>query len=165
MLNGKEISWDEARDVVSEKLAAAGSKVAVISGDQSGTVNEVFSALLADKGSDAFYSMPCDMQAADKAWTGLMGGSGQIGYDLENADMVLLAGADALESWGPTVANMKAFAANESGKFVFAGPMQTKTASVNIQVGARPGRRHGCLHPGYLLLCVAGRQVRARSRL
>ncbi len=130
MLNGKEISWDEARDVVSEKLAAAGSKVAVISGDQSGTVNEVFSALLADKGSDAFYSMPCDMQAADKAWTGLMGGSGQIGYDLENADMVLLAGADALESWGPTVANMKAFAANESGKFVFAGPMQTKTASV-----------------------------------
>jgi len=130
MLNGEEITWEKANEVVAEKLSAAGSKVAVISGDQTGTVNEVFSALLADKGSDAFYTMPCEMQAADKAWTGLMGGSGQIGYDMENADLVLLAGADALESWGPTVANMKAFAANENGKFIFAGPMQTKTASV-----------------------------------
>jgi len=130
MLNGKEISWDDANKLVSEKLAAAGSKVAVISGDQTGTVNEVFSGLLASQGSDAFYSMPSDMQAADKAWTGLMGGSGQIGYDMENADVVLLAGADALESWGPTVANMKAFANNENGKFIFAGPMQTRTASV-----------------------------------
>ncbi|MBG0790316.1 MAG: molybdopterin-dependent oxidoreductase [Desulfovibrionaceae bacterium] len=130
MLNGEEISWDKAKEVVAEKLDAAGSSVAVISGDQNGTVNEVFSALLADKGSDAFYMMPCDMQAADKAWTGLMGGYGQIGYDLEGADVVLLAGADALESWGPTVANLKAFAANGSGKFLFAGPMQTKTAAV-----------------------------------
>jgi len=130
MLNGKEISWDEAKTLVSEKLAAAGSKVAVISGDQTGTVNEVFSGLLASQGSDAFYSMPSDLQKADKAWTGLMGGSGQIGYDMENADVVLLAGADALESWGPTVANMKAFGSNESGKFIFAGPVQTRTASV-----------------------------------
>lgn len=130
MLNGEEISWEKAKEVVAEKLDAAGSSVAVISGDQTGTVNEVLSALLADKGSDAFYMMPCDMLAASKAWNGLMGGSGQVGYDLENADMVLLAGADALESWGPTVANLKAFAANESGKFVFAGPMQTKTAAV-----------------------------------
>ena len=130
MLDGKEISWDEAKKVVAEKLSAAGSKVAVISGDQTGTVNEVFSGLLAGQGSDAFYSMPCDMQAADKAWSGLMGGSGQVGYDMENADVVLLAGADALESWGPTVANLKAFAGNENGKFIFAGPMQTKTASV-----------------------------------
>ncbi|EGB13332.1 molybdopterin dinucleotide-binding region [Pseudodesulfovibrio mercurii] len=133
MLDGQEITWEKAQEVVAEKLAAAGSKVAVISGDQTGTVNEVFSALLNDKGSDAFYVMPCDMQAADKAWTGLMGGSGQIGYDLEGADLVLLAGADALESWGPTVANLKAFAANESGKFIFAGPMQTKTASVTAK--------------------------------
>nr|WP_285906510.1 menaquinone reductase molybdopterin-binding-like subunit QrcB [Pseudodesulfovibrio sp. SB368] len=129
-LNGAEISWDEARTIVAEKLAAAGSKVAVISGDQSGTINEVFSALLTNQGSDDFYAMPCEMQTADKAWAGLMGGSGQVGYDLEKADVVLLAGADALESWGPTVANMQAFAANDSGKFIFAGPMQTRTAAV-----------------------------------
>jgi anaerobic selenocysteine-containing dehydrogenase len=129
-LNGAEISWDEAKQIVAEKLAAAGSKVAVVSGDQTGTVNEVFSALLASQGSDAFYAMPCEMQTANTAWNGLMGGSGQVGYDLENADVVLLAGADALESWGPTVANMQAFAANESGKFIFAGPVQTRTAAV-----------------------------------
>jgi anaerobic selenocysteine-containing dehydrogenase len=131
MLGGKEISWDEAKQVVTEKLAAAGNKVAVISGDQTGTVNEVFSALLSSQGSDAFYAMPCEMQTADKAWTSLMGGSGQIGYDLENADVVLLAGADALESWGPTVANMKAFADSKAGKFLFAGPVQTRTAAVS----------------------------------
>jgi len=130
MLNGESITWEKATEVVAEKLEAAGNRVAVISGDQTGTINEVLSALLVDKGSDAFYAMPCDMQAADKAWTGLMGGSGQVGYDMESADVVLLAGADALESWGPTVANLKAFAANEGGKFIFAGPMQTKTASV-----------------------------------
>jgi len=129
-LNGAEISWDEASRIVAEKLASAGSRVAVISGDQSGTINEVFSALLASKGSDGFYAMPCEMQTADKAWSGLMGASGQVGYDLKNADVVLLAGADALESWGSTVANMQAFAANDSGKFIFAGPMQTRTAAV-----------------------------------
>ena len=133
MLKGKGISWDEAKKLVSEKLAAAGSNVAVISGDQTGTVNEVFSGLLASKGSDAFYAMPSDMQTADKAWTGLMGGSGQVGFDLENADVVLLAGADALESWGPTVANKKAFVNNENGKFIFAGPVQTRTASVTTK--------------------------------
>ncbi|WP_419787642.1 menaquinone reductase molybdopterin-binding-like subunit QrcB [Pseudodesulfovibrio sp.] len=130
MLKGEPITWEKAKEIVSEKLEAAGSKVAVISGDQTGTVNEVLSALIASKGSDSFYSMPCDMQAASKAWNGLMGGSGQIGYDLKGADAVLLAGADALESWGPTVANLKAFAENEGGKFIFAGPLQTKTASV-----------------------------------
>jgi anaerobic selenocysteine-containing dehydrogenase len=130
MLNGEKISWEKAEEVLTEKLAAAGSNVAVISGDQTGTANELLSAVLTGKQSDKFYMMPCDMQAADKAWTGLMGGSGQIGYDMENADVVLLAGADALESWGPTVANMKSFAANGSGKFLFAGPMQTKTAAV-----------------------------------
>ena len=130
MLKGEKISWDKAQEVLVEKLDAAGSNVAVISGDQTGTANELLSAVLTAKQSDKFYMMPCDMQAADKAWTGLMGGSGQVGYDMENADVVLLAGADALESWGPTVANLKSFAANGSGKFIFAGPVQTKTAAV-----------------------------------
>lgn len=130
MLNGEAVSWDKARDIVAEKLEAAGSNVAVISGDQTGTINEVFSALLADKGSDAFYAMPCDMQVADKAWTGLMGGSGQIGYDFAGSDAILLAGADALESWGAVVPNRAAFAENEVRNLIFAGPMQTKTAAV-----------------------------------
>lgn len=130
MLNGEAISWDQAKEIVAEKLEAAGSKVAVISGDQTGTVNEVFSALLAAKGSDAFYTMPCDMQAADKAWTGLMGGSGQIGYDFAGSDAILLAGADALESWGAVIANRTAFAKNEARNLIFAGPMQTKSAAV-----------------------------------
>ncbi|WP_147821863.1 menaquinone reductase molybdopterin-binding-like subunit QrcB [Salidesulfovibrio onnuriiensis] len=123
------ISWDEAQSLLADKLAAAGGKVAVISGDQTGTANEVFSGFLAGLGSEDYFQMPCDMQAASRAYNGVMGGSGMPGYDFENADYVLLAGADALESWGPTVANMKAFSAS-SAKYVFAGPMQTRTASV-----------------------------------
>lgn len=123
------ISWDEAQSLLADKLAAAGGKVAVISGDQTGTANEVFSGLLAGLGSEDFFQMPCDMQAASRAFNGVMGGSGQVGYDFENADYVLLAGADALESWGATVSNLKAFSAS-SAKYVFAGPVQTRTASV-----------------------------------
>lgn len=123
------ISWDDAQALLADKLAAAGGKVAVISGDQTGTANEVFSGFLAGLGSEDFFQMPCDMQAAIRAFNGVMGGSGQVGYDFEEADYILLAGADALESWGPTVSNMKAFA-DSSAKYVFAGPVQTRTASV-----------------------------------
>ncbi len=126
------VTWDDARALLADKLAAGGGKVAVISGDQTGTANEVFSGFLAGLGSEDFFQMPCDMQAASRAYNGVMGGAGQVGYDLENADYVLLAGADAFESWGPTVSNMKTFSAT-AAKYVFAGPVQTRTASVTAR--------------------------------
>ncbi|KAB1440287.1 menaquinone reductase molybdopterin-binding-like subunit QrcB [Pseudodesulfovibrio senegalensis] len=130
------ITWEDAKAMLADKLAAASGKVAFISGDQTGTANEVFSGFLAGLGSEDYLQMPCDMQAASRAFNGVMGGEGQVAYDLENADFVLLAGADAMESWGPTVATKKAFAASHpvgekaSAKYVFASPVQTHTASV-----------------------------------
>ncbi|MDD4730892.1 MAG: molybdopterin-dependent oxidoreductase [Desulfovibrio sp.] len=130
------VSWDEAKKLLAEKLGAAGSSVAVISGDDTGSGNEVFSALLAELGSDDYYMMPSPQMAATRAWNGLMGGEGQIGYDIAGSDFVLFAGADALSSWGPTVSNMNAFAeshpAGEKAKstYVYAGPARNHTSSV-----------------------------------
>ncbi|MGE4291352.1 MAG: menaquinone reductase molybdopterin-binding-like subunit QrcB [Desulfovibrio sp.] len=132
----ESISWDDAKKLLAEKIQAAGSSVAVISGDDTGTGNEVFSGLLAELGSSDYYMMPSPQMAATKAWNGLMGGEGQLGYDLENADFVLFAGVDGLDSWGPSVSYMKAFAASHpageeaTAAYVYAGPARNHTASV-----------------------------------
>ncbi|MFW5837979.1 MAG: menaquinone reductase molybdopterin-binding-like subunit QrcB, partial [Desulfovibrionaceae bacterium] len=140
-VNGElqQITWDEAASIMADKLgpvAGKDGKLAVISGDESGTANEVLSGLAAALGATDYYLMPGDGQTASRVWSGLMGGSGQIGYDMENADFVLMVGADALESWGPTVRNQKAFcAAHPMGKkpdatYVYAGPTLGRTAAV-----------------------------------
>jgi anaerobic selenocysteine-containing dehydrogenase len=136
----KQITWKEAATLLAGKVGATAGKdgkLAMISGDESGTINEVLSGFTAALGASDYYLMPGDEQTASRVWTGLMGGKGQIGYDLENADLTLFIGADALESWGPTVRNKKAFSASRpSGRtprasYVYAGPVQTRTAAVS----------------------------------
>ncbi|MBN2139409.1 MAG: molybdopterin-dependent oxidoreductase [Desulfovibrionaceae bacterium] len=133
------VSWDEALEVLAAKLkSAAGGdgKALFISGDDSGTANEVFSAFMAKLGQSGFYYMPGEAQAAGRAWRETMNGSGQVGFDIEDSDCVLFIGADALDSWGPTVRNQKAFdathplGAEAAAKYVYAGPVQTRTAAV-----------------------------------
>lgn len=129
----KSISWDEALSQLESKLKAAmgaDGKIAVISGDENGTAGEVLSAFLSKTGNTGFYQMPCEKQNAHVAWNKMMNGKGQIGYDLDNADFVLFVGADALDSWGPTVRNQKAF--GKGGKKIYyAGPVQNRTAAVS----------------------------------
>ena len=133
------IKWEDAEALLVEKLTplkGQDGKIAAINGDETGTVSEVLSALLAGLGSQAYYVMPGEMFTAEKG-VKLMGGSGQPGFDIEGADLVLMIGADALDSWGATVANQKAFAASRptggevGAKFVYAGPMLNRTASVS----------------------------------
>ncbi len=130
--NGQAISWDEALELLQAKLAEAGDSVAVISGDDTGTVNEILSAIAPNE----YYMMPSSLGTATRAWNGLLEGEGQIGYDLANSDLVLMIGADALESWGTTVANQKAFAASHptseeaSAEYIYAAPRGGHTASV-----------------------------------
>lgn len=129
------LTWDEAEKLVADQVGGAGSSVAVISGDDTGTVNEVLSGFTAELGG-SFYQMPSALGAATKAWNGLMGGDGQIGYDMANSDFVLLIGAEAFESFGTHVAYQKAFADShptgeeETAKYVFAGPYKSHTGSV-----------------------------------
>ena len=130
------LTWEDATILLTEQLKAAGSSVAAISGDETGTANDVLSAFVAGLGGD-YYMMPSAQTAAAKAYNQMMGGSGQVGYDLDGADLVLAAGADILESWGPTVAYSRAFRdshpINEkaTATYVYAGPVQNRTAAVS----------------------------------
>lgn len=134
----EEIKWEDAEALLIEKLTplkGQEGKIAAISGDETGTANEVLSAMLAGLGSNGFYVMPGEMFTASKG-VKLMGGSGQPGFDLAGADLVLMIGADALDSWGTTVANQKAFAATRptggeaTAQYLYAGPVLNNTASV-----------------------------------
>jgi anaerobic selenocysteine-containing dehydrogenase len=144
----KSLSWDEAGKLLGQKISSAGSKVAAVNGDENGSGKEVLSAFLAALGSRDSYSMPTDSAVTARAWR-KMNGSGQIGFDLENSDYVLLSGADALSSWGPVVRNQKAFA-DRKGKWAYAGPVQSGSGSVADKwIPVRPGRE------GTFLLGVA----------
>ncbi|WP_028574199.1 menaquinone reductase molybdopterin-binding-like subunit QrcB [Desulfonatronovibrio hydrogenovorans] len=137
----ESISWEEARQMVVEKLSniKGTNGLALISGDENGTINQVLSGFVASMGGTGFYQMPGDAADADRAWK-LMNGQGRIGYDLENSDYVLMLGADVLSSWGTVVRNQKAFGA-KTGKYVYAGPIQTGSAAVSDQwVPVRPGQ-------------------------
>ena len=138
-----ELEWKDAAKIVKEKLAAAGRSVAIISGDENGSTNEVLSAFAKAVGSDDMFLMPSDAQCAAKA-AELMGMKAQLGYDLENSDYVFAIGANVLESWGTVIRNRRIFKnthphpyrAGEkkeeapSAVFAYAGPVQNNTAAV-----------------------------------
>lgn len=127
----RDIGWEEAENLLAEKLKSAGADMAVISGDETGSVTDVLAGLAARAGSDKVFLMPGESAPAAGALA-MFGGDGQIGYDVENAGYVLLLGADMLESWGNVCRNGKAFAAGRSrnARYVYAGPAQNGTSSV-----------------------------------
>lgn len=137
----KPISWDDAQALVAEKLGAVkgqDGKAAFISGDENGSAGEVLSAFTAGLGGK-YFLMPSDGMATAKAWSG-MGGAGQVGYDIENADFVLAIGANVLDSWGTPVLNQKAFGAGKTA-YAFIGAVQNNTAVVSkLWLPTEPGK-------------------------
>ncbi|QAZ67217.1 menaquinone reductase molybdopterin-binding-like subunit QrcB [Solidesulfovibrio carbinolicus] len=136
--NGKTfapITWEQALVEMAEKLGAAKGAVASISGDNTGTINEVLTALTAKLGSAGSFMMPSEATTAAKAMK-LMGAQGQAGYDFENADTVLVLGADIFETWGTSSRNRKAFGASRpagdkpANTYVYVGPSRNNTAAV-----------------------------------
>jgi anaerobic selenocysteine-containing dehydrogenase len=129
------ISWDDAKAMLAEKLKAAGADVACVSGDDTGSGTDVFSAFVAAAGSKLCFYMPAEQVDAGRAWLRL-GGQGMVGYDIENADLVLAIGADIFESWGTHVRNAEAFnAAHPMGgeptmSVVYASPVKNRGAAV-----------------------------------
>lgn len=143
-----EISWEDAEKMLEEKLAAAKGpgKLAAVSGDETGSINDVLSGLVAKMGGADFFLAPSETQAANLAWTELLGGQGRPGYDLEGADYVFAIGADLLESWGVVVRNRRAYKAGRPHgetpkvKFAYAGPMKNNTAvGSDVWLPVKPG--------------------------
>ncbi len=145
----RAISWGDAVAIMEEKLGSIkglSGKLAVISGDPNGTINEVLAGFAAQAGSDAFFVMPCEAQSASRVWQGLLGQEGQLGFDIENSDYVLALGADILESWGPAVSNRRAYSAQRplgeapKTQYIYAGPVQNNTAAGSDRwVPVKPG--------------------------
>jgi len=145
----KAVSWDQAMAMIEEKLGSikgVQGKLAMISGDQNGTVNQVLSGFCKLAGSDKFFVMPSAGQNARKVWNSTLGLPGQPGFDLENSDYVLAIGADILESWGPAIRNRRAYAANRphglmpETRYVYAGPVENNTAAgADSWAPIRPG--------------------------
>ncbi|MEW5774232.1 MAG: menaquinone reductase molybdopterin-binding-like subunit QrcB [Thermodesulfobacteriota bacterium] len=160
-------TWSEAMSVLKDKAASAKDSLAVVSGDETGTASEVLAAF-ASKAGGKFFMAPGEAASAAKAMQ-MMGASGRLGYDLENSDYVLILGAEALESWGTSVRNARAFAAahptggRPRAKYVYAGPVLGPTATVcDAYVQARPGSA-GVLAMG-LARCLVEAGAKAPAR-
>ncbi len=134
----KAVSWDQAMAMIEEKLGSikgVQGKLAMISGDQNGTANEVLSGFCKLAGSDNFFIMPSAGQNVRRVWNSALGNPGQPGYDIENSDYVLAIGADILESWGPAIRNRRAFSSQRphgllpKTRYAYAGPVQNNTAA------------------------------------
>ncbi len=139
------ISWEEAEKLLKEHMQSAGSSVTAFSGDPTTSINEVLSAMLAQRGSTDFYLMPDEEQSAAVAWAA-MGGQGRLGYDLEHSDCVLAVGAPILESWGVVAANRNTFdrthpvGGKPSQVFLYASAVQNNTAAgADLWVPIKPG--------------------------
>ncbi len=128
------ISWEDAMALLEEKASEAGSNIACLSGDNTSSVNDLYSAFLNKVHSSRFYFMPSDEQSAQSAW-GRMGGKGRIAYDVENADFIFAVGANYLENWGPVIYNRMDFNAKRQTEgenaltLAYAGASQTNTAA------------------------------------
>lgn len=157
-------AWGEAMALLKEKVAGAGPDLAVVSGDETGSASEVLAAFAAKAGGK-FFMTPGETASASKAME-MMGAKGRLGYDLERSDYVLILGADALESWGTSVRNAKAFSDSHPtgraalARYVYAGPVLGPTATVcDEYVQARPGTA------GVLAMGLARCLVQAGARV
>ena len=118
--NLKPINWDEALEILATKLRGMRQKargLACISGKRQGTVPQLFARFLRAYGSPNYMLMPA---AADAESVGLLFSQGQsdpVGYDLENAKMIVSFGCSYLEGWGVPTRMMQAFGnwRNKSG--------------------------------------------------
>lgn len=128
------ISWEEAGALLKDGLASAKGSFSCLSGDYNGTMNEMLSGFTAQMGTSNFFLMPHEAQAAARAWD-LMGGQGQIGYDVEKSDFILALGANVLESWGTVVRTRRLYSkarphgAEPVMRLAYVGPVQNSTAA------------------------------------
>jgi anaerobic selenocysteine-containing dehydrogenase len=108
----KPISWDEALQILAAKLKEMRNQakgLVSVSGRRHGTVAELFTRFLEAYGSPNSLLMPA---AVDAESLGVFLGQGEsrpLGYDLENAKMVVSFGSSYIGGWGAPVRMMLAF--------------------------------------------------------
>ncbi|MFP4392357.1 MAG: menaquinone reductase molybdopterin-binding-like subunit QrcB [Desulfohalobiaceae bacterium] len=128
----QSISWSRAQELLLEKLRSVKGKrdkLACISGERTSSCNEILSAFTSRMNSERFYLMPRDENTLQQAWQDLCNGTGTPGFDLENADTLLVLGPDLFESWGTCVRNQRILGQKQP-KVIYVGPVQNNTAAL-----------------------------------
>lgn len=93
------ITWAEAFTIIGEKITQAGTSIAMISGDDTSSANDIFSAILANNNATSYFFMPSERIPAQQAWFA-MGEKGLVTYQYDKADLVIAVGANVMDSWG-----------------------------------------------------------------
>ncbi|UCE82738.1 MAG: molybdopterin-dependent oxidoreductase [Deltaproteobacteria bacterium] len=108
----KPISWDEALQILAsqlQKMRQQTTGLVCVSGKSEGTVPELFSRFLQAYGSPNYLTMPAAADAQALGSLVSQGTSSPIGYDLENAKMVMSFGCSYIEGWTAPSRMMAAF--------------------------------------------------------
>ena len=108
----KPISWDEALQILAAKLKEMRNQamgLVSVSGRRHGTVPELFARFLEAYGSPNYLLMPAAADAEELGVLLSQGKSSPLGYDLENAKMVISFGSSYIGGWGAPVRMMLAF--------------------------------------------------------
>lgn len=122
------ISWAEGIALAGQKIKEAGNSLAVISGDDTSSVNELLCGLIAEQGSGNYFYMPNERQPAQIAWE-MLGGKDMLVYQYEKANMIVAIGANVVDSFGLPVRFVKLREKYES-KLVYIGSHANNTYAV-----------------------------------
>jgi molybdopterin-containing oxidoreductase family iron-sulfur binding subunit len=138
-------SWEEAIDLLSKKLAAAGNKTFFLSGLETGTFGTLIDGFLGAVGAPGqrlsfeLYSQDA-LRAANNA---LFGQRGVPHFAFEKADVLVAFGTDFLETWlNPTAAQAGFSQGRREGRgyAVYVGPrLSLSGANCDLWVDPEPG--------------------------
>ncbi|THB79835.1 MAG: molybdopterin oxidoreductase [Desulfobacteraceae bacterium] len=143
----ESISWETAISEIKQKLgdirkSGSASKLACVSGDDKGSVAQLFQRFLSAFGSNNFYTMPNLESALALTAQTMHGEDATIAYDLENAGMILSFGAGLIEGWGSPVSCFKANASKKdrgSKLYQIEARLSNTAANADKWIPVKPG--------------------------
>ena len=140
----KAVSWDDALALAGNKLGAARGKIALMTGNATGSAHRLAEAWVAAAAGTHLVYEPFSMESLREANQRTFGIASVPHIDFERAHYVLSLGADFLETWGSPVGQARAFAAMRAADpqavFVAAEPRLSLTAAnADEWIALRPG--------------------------
>jgi len=147
MLDGKEISWEEAHNVLVEKLSKAkGGGVSALTGPVWGINRDIWAAFVAAHGSGKHVQFDIFTKNAQREASERVFGRREVPFfSLKGTDCIVSFGAAFLETWGDPISQQRDYADFKSdfehrGKHFQFEPKRTMTGANADRWGAvRPG--------------------------
>ena len=141
----RAVTWDEALAMAASKLAPARGKMALMTGNVTGSLHQLAVAWAGAGGATHLVYEPFAHESLREANRRTFGVASVPHVDFGRARFVLSLGADFLETWGSPVGQARAFAGmraadHEGGQFVAVEPRLSLTgANADEWIAVRPG--------------------------